>query len=122
MVTELGIDIKYFKGKFESEHLFGVRVLIGNAAEDLDIKRRRGEGAQISNQAPAYYENKELHRLHDGTGYSQKSKEYRNEQNSLLLEGKVEGEILLNQIQTIICFHTGLDLLFNQILAFFKIY
>jgi hypothetical protein len=75
----------------ENEHVIGVAVLIGNAAEDLN--RREGEGARIQNQAPTYYEDKELHRGHVGTGNSQESKEYRNKVNNYMLEGNVEGEI-----------------------------
>ena len=47
---------------FEHEHIIGAKVLYGK------LQRGEGEGKNITYAAPAYFEIKELHRKHAGTG------------------------------------------------------
>ena len=79
-----------------NEHPIPSDVIIGNANSNKKLNRNSGEGAVLSKQAPAYYENASLHSAHVGTGSSRKSRECRREVNRLMLEGDIEGAMILN--------------------------
>jgi hypothetical protein len=87
-------DIIISGNDFEHEHIIGVKVLIGNS--DEKIFRDKGEGKEFTQAAPAYYEIKELHRKHAGTGTGPIADKFREKINQLMLKGDVAGAIIEN--------------------------
>jgi hypothetical protein len=83
----------------EKEHPVGFKVLTKNLNDDLGVSRDTSVGRQIEKSAPAYFEIKELHRNHIGTGSSRQAQEYRNWQDEAIKEGKLGNAIQLNQIE-----------------------
>jgi hypothetical protein len=87
-------DIVISGNDFEHEHIIGVKVLIGNSDEKM--LRDKGEGKEFTQAAPAYYEIKELHRKHAGTGTGPIADKFREKINQLMLKGDVAGAMIEN--------------------------
>ena len=80
--------------EFEHEHIIGVNVLIRNSDERLN--RDKGEGKKIEKLAPAYYEIKELHRKHVGTGTGPNADKFRDKINEFMIQDNVAGAMIEN--------------------------
>lgn len=79
----------------EAEHVIGVKVLTQDS--DDKIERKSIEGKKIEKAAPSYFEQKQFHRDHVGTGNGKAADEFRKEVGELMNNKQVGKAIILNQ-------------------------